>query len=557
MKRTWLLIFVCFMPLWLMAQSHLEKGDAAYRAKQYNEAIRKYKAAKLDGADVTQKIKNAESCIDFEAQLEKAKTDEAKLEIYEKLQALNPVYGPEIKTIKDHQAEVKRKQKEAEEAAQRAEEERRAQEQRDRERAAEQRRLKEEGDAWTNAKKTNTIDSYNAFLKKYPKSAHRAEAEQLRAEKQDLKNWQDAVYANTIAAYEKYLKTGGNYLTDARRKLDILYFKEAQRVDTETAYTEYLNRPYLEKAYKQEATNRKNVLERQRWLIAAAENAKNDKEAYEKIQAAKSAGYLSAGMKDKALRLAEPYAYEKVKTKGTLEERQAYLREYDKYAPAEHKATIRKKVSSQAKKQQAKDNRTYTTSSSKSYTTSNTKTYTTGKSTTYTTTYKKPKEETYEIKRISSPSWDLNTYWDNNGLIQYTWFSAEAFLGSSFGGALSVFEWRFGVFELSPIVFGYNYPAPSIMMSNNPTTQAVFAHSAEAFYYQPTARFYFPISGSANSAITVAGAPVIRFEEKMWFMAEVGYNFNMGRWNLNGFFRYNGDFTLGFQFKFCHVFERK
>ena len=118
MKRTWLLIVVCLVPLWLLAQTYLEKGDVAYRAKQYNEAIRQYKAAKLDGADVTQKIKNAESCIDFEAQLEKAKTDEAKLDIYEKLQALNPVYGAEIKAIKDHQAEVKRKQKEAEEAAQ-------------------------------------------------------------------------------------------------------------------------------------------------------------------------------------------------------------------------------------------------------------------------------------------------------------------------------------------------------------------------------------------------------------------------------------------------------
>lgn len=545
MKTKFFIILFCLFSLLVTAENrYVHKGDSLFRLTHYDDALRQYTTAEsADHVNVKDKKQAIEKCRDLERQIQYTSDLESKLELYNRLIEINPssVYKKKRTEI---QTEIKRIRIEK----QKAEERERILQEQERKRQEQDRKNKEDDNFWSSCVKTNTIDSYRTYLDKYPSGRHVSEATNKIATIEDERNWKEACQVNSIDAYTQYLNNGGKKVTEAYKKLDTLYYRIAASDDSVESYDEYIKRSYqngASKEYLSAALKRKDALVKQTKLIEEADRAPSNESAYNKIQMARSYGNLNASMRPKAMRLAEPYAYTLATSKqSSIAQASGYLQDYRSVAPQEHIDKVTKRL----KKLQRKEDRKDKLESIK-YSTH--VTHKTKKKSSTSYTYTKP-ARAIRTSSISVAKPDFTPYYNQNGIVQYTWFGVEGFMGTSFGGAASIFEWRFGPVELSPLVFGYNY-VPDFMYRNY---EPKLPHSVEDVYYQPTVRFYFPVRGSEWQALTFAGAPIIRLDSDPWFMAEVGYNLNFGRWNMNVFARYNGDYQIGFQVKLCHVFGR-
>lgn len=92
--------------------------------------------------------------------------------------------------------------------------------------------MKEQEEAWKNC---TTLADYQAFIKKYPNSKHRAEADSLipRLEREDdERRWSDACRKNTIFAYEDYLSMThlSGHRDEAHARLTPLYMNRANEM---------------------------------------------------------------------------------------------------------------------------------------------------------------------------------------------------------------------------------------------------------------------------------------------------------------------------------------
>ncbi len=358
----------------------------------------------------------------------------------------------------------------------------------------EQLKRQEEAD-WKSATQTNSIVGYQNFIDKYPDSKYVGIANQKISDITDEENWNAACRDNTISAYQRYIENDGKNKGLANFKIDII--------------------------------------KKQKRLISEASNLKNNKKAYEKIREARRLGELSPKDENTALKIEEPYAYQLAKSSdagySTMSD---YIEKYNTVAPENHIKTITKK------KNKVVSSRTKATA---------TPTYTTKEK-----HYENKGKEQYSAKVTVNHTYTAkDNYYENNGKIQYTWFAAEGYIGTALGGTASIFEWRFGLVEIAPLTLGWHY-IPNYSANWN---SDIFNYRLKGLYLQPTVRCYFPFSNSGDRAVYIGAA--LTMPETWWFMAEVGYNYNYGLLNGNLFFRYNGDFVIGFQLKICHVLGKK
>lgn len=202
----------------------------------------------------------------------------------------------------------------------------------------------EELSLWKSACKRNTIDSYNAFISKYPQSPNKPEALQRISE---LKKWENACRVNTIDAYMKYINEGGlNKNNKAEIAIDKLYWQQAYMIDDIEAYQEYLSRETnFPKTLENTANNRIDQIRKQTKLIEIAETIKDKKQAYDKVQEARMLGGLQSKLEPRALPLEEPYAYELARSKkASLLTKQNYCSKFKSIAPLKHIENINKQI---------------------------------------------------------------------------------------------------------------------------------------------------------------------------------------------------------------------
>lgn len=205
----------------------------------------------------------------------------------------------------------------------------------------------EELTLWKSACKRNTIDSYNAFINKYPQSRNKSEALKKISELTDKKNWKNACRVNTIDAYMKYINEGGlNKNNKAEIAIDKLYWQQASIIDNIEAYQEYLSRETnFPKTLEYTANNRIDQIRKQTKLIEIAETIKDKKQAYDKVQEARMLGGLQSKLEPRALPLEEPYAYELARSKkASLLTKQNYCSKFKSVAPLKHIENINKQI---------------------------------------------------------------------------------------------------------------------------------------------------------------------------------------------------------------------
>ena len=92
--------------------------------------------------------------------------------------------------------------------------------------------------AWQEAANQNTIESYDAYLEKYPEGEYALEAK----EKSEALLWQKVSRINSIPACEDYLEKypDGKFIDVAIEKLDELRWLRATTEDTIGSYKQYL-----------------------------------------------------------------------------------------------------------------------------------------------------------------------------------------------------------------------------------------------------------------------------------------------------------------------------
>lgn len=92
---------------------------------------------------------------------------------------------------------------------------------------------------WENAEKINTIEAYDAFLKKHPSSEF---TDKANKKTEDIK-WQKTKEQNTVESFEKYLKEypKGLYSALAKQQVENIKWQEAQESNTVESFLHYLN----------------------------------------------------------------------------------------------------------------------------------------------------------------------------------------------------------------------------------------------------------------------------------------------------------------------------
>lgn len=560
-----IILFLLFAPCWLAAQEdatfYILKGDDMFKQTEYVDALDYYYEAleyelnEEEYSNLNTKIEKTRHCKVLMEKIleanEHGRNEEE--EIY--LQQLYSIHPSKLLKMKidkfdEQRREQERLQKEQElkEQAEREAEEQRMREELERQRLeAEKKRaeeqIREEIRQWYSACSTNTITSYNAFIEKYPQSQNNSEALRRITELKDQERWELARRINNVDGYKNYIIGGGKYTEKAYSYIDKLYWDEARKIDDISAYQTYLSRTtdYI-KSYSVTAQNRINILTQQDSIITEAALIKNSEDAYYKVQMARRLGLLNNHLEQRSLEIEEPHAYKQVKgSKIPYTQKQSYLSKYAQVAPYKHIKKIQTHVN------KSHNSISDDTSWSYSLETQNKMNNTKKKSNITVTT------SSYSSKLNRNNAFE--SYFDKNGMVQYSWFSVDGYVGTSVGTCLSIFEWRFGPIEIAPIVLGYNHILDYTQNIEHTGLGKVISRSIDECYLQPTVRFYLPLKGSADRAICIAGAPIIGIEP--WFMAEIGYNYNMGLLNGHVFLRYNGDFVVGLQLKLCHVFKNK
>ena len=100
---------------------------------------------------------------------------------------------------------------------------------------------------WEEARQTHSIEAYQAFIKKYPKSDFKSEAEnQIKILKKEALDgrWKSAQEQNDIDAYKDFLKSDGRseYADEAKKKLADLEWKKAEAANTRYALKEFVKK---------------------------------------------------------------------------------------------------------------------------------------------------------------------------------------------------------------------------------------------------------------------------------------------------------------------------
>lgn len=107
--------------------------------------------------------------------------------------------------------------------------------------------IKAEEEAWINACKLNSANSFSSFLNKYPNSKHKDTATRKLKACKEAKDWNQAKVSNTITKLEGFIKNYPNSIHVAEARTIISELKEdnawktAQNIDTIESYKSYLS----------------------------------------------------------------------------------------------------------------------------------------------------------------------------------------------------------------------------------------------------------------------------------------------------------------------------
>lgn len=112
---------------------------------------------------------------------------------------------------------------------------------------------------WTSAEHSDSIAGYQAYLKKYGRGTHAAQARN----KIESFGWQEARTTNTVKSYEDYLAqyARGTYAGEAQARIEELIWKAAAAADQISEYQAYVTR-YGKGAHVPQARKR---IEELRW----------------------------------------------------------------------------------------------------------------------------------------------------------------------------------------------------------------------------------------------------------------------------------------------------
>jgi len=97
---------------------------------------------------------------------------------------------------------------------------------------------------WEAARSTDTIQSYEEFIRQYPGEDLTNQARIRLNQLYEQRNWKDTSSKNTIQAYEDFLREypHGTFAEEAHSRLGSLYFQKAQEINTIAAYNDFLKR---------------------------------------------------------------------------------------------------------------------------------------------------------------------------------------------------------------------------------------------------------------------------------------------------------------------------
>ncbi len=106
--------------------------------------------------------------------------------------------------------------------------------------------LYEERD-WSSARKSNAISGYNRFISDYPYSKYTSEAEKRIKKIEEENAWSKSVNINSINSYENFISSypASHYVLDAKNKIqklkDNLAWEEAELESTVESYRKYIS----------------------------------------------------------------------------------------------------------------------------------------------------------------------------------------------------------------------------------------------------------------------------------------------------------------------------
>lgn len=103
-------------------------------------------------------------------------------------------------------------------------------------------------EAWENAKKLNSVNSYDEYLRYYPTGKYTGQARSILADMRDNEAWKIAANSYTIDGYTTYINNypNGKYVIEARKRIEDLRDTEdwniAKNKNTPQSYKEYIGR---------------------------------------------------------------------------------------------------------------------------------------------------------------------------------------------------------------------------------------------------------------------------------------------------------------------------
>lgn len=224
MKRLLSIMFaVCLCVACAMAQSRLERGQAAFNKGNYSEAITQWEAAAVVDKSLAGKagnlIEKAKKCnvlrSSAESSLRAGSYDKAET-AYQQLKTLNakdPAIANGLARCKQGKAAA------AKEA--------------------------EAGRYWASIKDSWNREAYEKYLSAYPNNKNASDARNMIAKLDDKKEWEIAKSAHTEEAYRNYLATSklALFKDDAQKALERLkeenIWAQVKAVNTIAAYEEY------------------------------------------------------------------------------------------------------------------------------------------------------------------------------------------------------------------------------------------------------------------------------------------------------------------------------
>ena len=94
--------------------------------------------------------------------------------------------------------------------------------------------------SWEEATSTETVQAYEAFLKRYPDSDYTVMAK----EKIESLQWQDATDQQTYSAFQKYLLAwpNGKHSSEAKNRIESLEWENAKRLNSLSWYESFLQK---------------------------------------------------------------------------------------------------------------------------------------------------------------------------------------------------------------------------------------------------------------------------------------------------------------------------